>query len=219
MAGSQPGLSGWTWVWCSTAGPIVSERPPNPSCLLGTTHRAMKGELLLGGWGWIQELGADSALLVVVSCATWRGSHGHTCQHWLPAEPASVRATPTLVATSPSVPGWGPVRQEPHTGATKLPCCSRPHTLPHFSSCLWLPQYLRGLTTYHRGKQGLELVQPGDRSHPAFPSWVGRQTPAHGTAPCWPSLHSFSRPWMLAPCLFLFHLVFLKQNHHVAWLA
>lgn len=118
-----------SWAYCQPACPPPSLR--HPQLPGGTTHRAMKGDPVLGA-------GAPAPprpALLAVSRATWRGAwggSGHVCRCWLSAWPVSGRA-PLL---HPGLGGRPPVGQ----GLT--PCCPSVPRGPRgppglLGACLW----------------------------------------------------------------------------------
>ena len=143
----------WTGLGCGMAQlALLSVRAPpiRPPADLGPTTGPRKKMGLVGGWGWIQELGADSALLV----------RGLLCH--LEGEPwVHVPALAACLASfceSHTHPGghfsihvW---LHSSETGATTK--CTLLLQTPHTPSFLQLPvslSTLGGSKTYHRGKQ------------------------------------------------------------------
>lgn len=100
--------------------------------------------LLLGGWRGVQELQTHSALLVVVSYATWRGSHGHTCQPWLAGCLAKFCQSHTHPGGHFSIHAWLDSTHRSHHQAYPAAQTTHTHISPAASVSL---STLRGLKT------------------------------------------------------------------------
>ena len=152
---------------------------------------------MLGAWGWIQELGADSAPV----------SRGLSCH--LEGEPwVHVPALAACLASfceSHTHPGghfslriWlDSSETEP---PSNVPCSSRPHTLPRFSSCLRLPQHLRRPRDLPRGQASrgwnMSIQETGPIPHRPH-GWAEGFCGPSGSIP-------WDRPLAAAPALTLF---------------